>query len=428
MSYSTLGQAFPLDTNVQDVYISAATNGAIISTLGVTNSSSSAVTGRVFIRQSVISRSYQAQMWSARTSGFSSTQINALTAGNGLFIAGGASGTMSYSPDGINWTTRTSGFSANAINALTFGNGLFIAGGAAGTMTTSADGITWTSRTSGFTTNAINALTYGKNLYVAGGVAGTLTTSTDGITWTSRTSGFGANAINGLTFGLGQFAAAGASIDNGSYSSGLYVAVGAAGTLTTSPDGITWTSRTSGFGANAISAVAFGYSNQITESSGYTNHSAQPLFVAVGAAGTITTSPDGITWTARTSGVSTAIASIVFANGLFVATTTTSVYLFSTDGVNWSHGTAGGISSVNLLATAYNNGRWAIAGASGQLAISNAGIPQATKQTAIVYDTSFPANSFTPVTIGMTLANYDALSVQSNAPAALTFTVFGNES
>jgi hypothetical protein len=43
-----------------------------------------------------------------------------------------------------------------------------------------------------------------------------MTTSPDGITWTSRTSGFGSAGIRGVTFG-----------------NGLYVAVGQTGTMTT---------------------------------------------------------------------------------------------------------------------------------------------------------------------------------------------------
>jgi len=61
----------------------------------------------------------------------------------------------------------------------------------------------------------------------------------------------------------------------------------------TSPDGITWTSRTSGAGANRVNG--FGY--------------AANLYVAVGNAGYVATSPDGATWTARSSGT---------ANDLFV--------------------------------------------------------------------------------------------------------------
>ena len=48
-------------------------------------------------------------------------------------------------------------------------------------------------------------------------ISGKLTTSTDGTTWTTRTSGFGTTLIRGVTYG-----------------DGLYVAVGDSGKLTTS--------------------------------------------------------------------------------------------------------------------------------------------------------------------------------------------------
>jgi hypothetical protein len=55
----------------------------------------------------------------------------------------------------------------------------------------------------------------------------------------------------------------------------------------TSPDGITWTSRTSGAGANRVNG--FGFANN--------------LYTAVGNGGYVATSPDGATWTARSSGI-----------------------------------------------------------------------------------------------------------------------------
>jgi hypothetical protein len=78
-------------------------------------------------------------------------------------------------------------------------------------------------------------------LYVVAGSSGTITTSPDGVNWTSRTSGFGSDIIRGVIFG-----------------DGLYVAVGNLGKMTTSPDGVTWTSRTSGFGTTTINGAAFG--------------------------------------------------------------------------------------------------------------------------------------------------------------------------
>jgi hypothetical protein len=62
------------------------------------------------------------------------------------------------------------------------------------------------------------------------------------------------------------------------------VAVGANGTILTSPDTVTWTSRVSGT-INLLYGVAWSGAE----------------FVAVGFYGTILTSPDGITWTSRFS-------------------------------------------------------------------------------------------------------------------------------
>lgn len=109
--------------------------------------------------------------------------------------------------------------------------------------------------------------------------------------------------------------------------SNLYVAVGNGGLLYSSPDAITWTSRTSGFGANNIQDVFYG----------------NGLWVAVGDNGTLTTSTDGTTWTARTSNMGTnRIKSVIYANSLWVAvgegggTTNTGGIIYSTDGTTWT--------------------------------------------------------------------------------------------
>ncbi len=73
----------------------------------------------------------------------------------------------------------------------------------------------------------------------------------------------------------------------------------------TSPDGITWTARTAAE-ANSWSEVTYG----------------SGLFVAVSADGTnrVMTSPDGITWTARTAATANYWSSVIYSKGLFVAT------------------------------------------------------------------------------------------------------------
>lgn len=172
----------------------------------------------------------------------------------------------------------------------------------------STDTVSWTSVTSNFGNSHPQSIVFGNGLFVAGGYGGQLRTSTDGLTWVTRTSGFGtgsAGQINWVTFGGSRFVAAGRN-----------------GTITTSDDAITWTARTSNFGTSTIRCVAFGNN----------------VWVAVGYGGQIRTSTDAITWVTRTSPFSsTAIAfSATFGNGAWVATAQSGVIARSTDAITWS--------------------------------------------------------------------------------------------
>ena len=90
-----------------------------------------------------------------------------------------------------------------------------------------------------------------------------------------------------------------------SESLGLFVVVGYGGIILTSSDGVTWTSRTSGFSSEL-------YSVTYSESLG--------LFIAVGSSGTILTSSNGVNWISKTSGVTTILRSATYSKnlGLFV--------------------------------------------------------------------------------------------------------------
>jgi hypothetical protein len=79
----------------------------------------------------------------------------------------------------------------------------------------------------------------------------------------------------------------------------------------TSPNGITWTSRTSA-ADNEWRGITYG----------------DGLFVAVSITGTgnrVMTSPDGITWTLGTSAADNSWASVIYGNGLFAAVSQTGV-------------------------------------------------------------------------------------------------------
>ena len=136
-------------------------------------------------------------------------------------------------------------------------------------------------------------------------------------------------------------------------SSGLFIAVGASGTLLTSSDGTTWTSRTSGT-TNNLRAVAYDGSSTL---------------VAVGFSGTILTSSDGTTWTSRTSGTSKDINNVHYGNSSFVAVGDNGTLLSSTDGITWSDKTSncGANDNESLWDVAYGGSTWVANGDNGSI-------------------------------------------------------------
>ena len=104
----------------------------------------------------------------------------------------------------------------------------------------------------------------------------------------------------------------------------------------TSSNGITWTQQ----------PIPMGTSPNINrwQSVCYGEPSGQPLFVAVSSAGAhrIATSPDGITWTARTAVQTNAWTSVCWGNGMFVAVASdgTNRVMTSPDGITWTARTA----------------------------------------------------------------------------------------
>ena len=66
---------------------------------------------------------------------FGSSSINSICYGNGKFVAGGMSGKMAYSSDGITWTAvSNSTFGTNPISSICYGNGKYVAVGPDGKM------------------------------------------------------------------------------------------------------------------------------------------------------------------------------------------------------------------------------------------------------------------------------------------------------
>lgn len=161
---------------------------------------------------------------------------------------------------------------------------------------------------------------YGNGTFAAVSSAN-IATSPDGITWTSRTSP-SANLWLSVAYGNGVFVAVGQTSSGNNTSTAI-----------TSPDGITWTQRT--LPASQIwRSIAFG----------------NGIFVAartasvIGGSETTTapcaTSPDGTTWTTQTTPATNYWRSIAFGNGIFVAVGYQGRMMTSPDGITWTQRTS----------------------------------------------------------------------------------------
>ncbi len=144
---------------------------------------------------------------------------------------------------------------------------------------------------------------YGKGIFVTIGAPGTILTSTDSNKWLERKTNL-FEFLNGVAFGKGTF-----------------VAVGDHGTIFSSSDGTKW-KRQSNLSNHlhriTLSGVTFG----------------NDKFVAVGLSGTILTSEDGLIWTERKSRTASWLYGVTYGTGLFVAVGNGAITT-SVDGAIW---------------------------------------------------------------------------------------------
>ncbi len=220
-------------------------------------------------------------------------------------------GLVATSPDGLTWT-QTSEPTGVALGSIVWDGSKFVAGGGEG-VGTSTDAVNWTFGPSVLTLPAttpggvqFTGVVWAGNHFVAVGKSGMIIDSPDGVTWTSKSS----TVLTDLL-----------SIA----SSGSLFAVGMAnGGILTSIDGSNWTVQSSGTGNNV---------NAITWTG--------TQFIAVGGGGAIVTSTDGIHWTPRTSGTTIALTDVASSGTRHVAvgggySATGTVLLTSSDAVTWT--------------------------------------------------------------------------------------------
>ncbi len=288
--------------------------------------------------------STNAQTWTGHNSQLWQEKLVAVQAAGGRLYALGAAGSIARSSDGTgaSWTQAMAG--SDDLGAIAYGNSTYVAaGGHALGIFSSSDGISWTSRFAqpccggNFPSAAYGSWTTpsaGKAFVIA--VENTIFSSVDGITWPSSpafstTTG---TYLIGVVYGGGQFVVVGFRYNGASYT----------GVVVTSPDGVTWTDRTSA--ANITSemyAVAWGGGQ----------------YVATGVGASI--SPDGVTWTPYNDQSADLMASMAYGAGLFVALdgSTGADSITSPDGVHWTpHHYAFSIANGYGNALAFGNGQF----------------------------------------------------------------------
>jgi hypothetical protein len=175
--------------------------------------------------------------------------------------------------------------------------------------------------------------------FVAVGTLGTVITSLDGITWTSRTS------VSSTNLG-------GASYFNDSF--WMVQRSGIGGIIHTSKYGISWDNITTGFSVN-LRDIKYGNSK----------------YVAIGCCQhNIFTSSDGISWDNQSLTGTGLFEDLIYDNGTFVAVGTSGQISTSTDGISWVDRK---IQGNHLYGVTYGNSTFVAVGTNGLILTSSDG-------------------------------------------------------
>ena len=287
----------------------------------------------------------------ARTSPDPVIQLTSTAFGNGTFLVGGYGFTpVLTSVDGKVWT-RWNTPTAGSLSAVTYGNAQFVAVGRGSLVLSSRDGVvlTWQA-TDARQYLTLTGVAYGNGRYVAVGdpllfKLPIIMNSADGIHWDFVPPSVNWSAywgfLSGITWGKSKFVVVGSTrlVDN-SFNQKFPAIVN-------SPDGLNWTPKYPGVMEATPRQISYGGGRFVTVGQRYgaevgtsdvafspdaenwtTLTVSEPLwgvgygngsFVAVGPAGVILTSPDGMGWTRRESGATNSLWTCAYLNDRYVA-------------------------------------------------------------------------------------------------------------
>lgn len=329
--------------------------------------------------------------WTVR-SGYGSTTYYSVCKSTSYYVLAGATGVIRTTTDFVTWTLRTTSGTWNIYSVAAIGNTVVAVGAGEGIIRSTDGGVTWSSIS--YTGSAIDyqdVVTDGSQFVIYGGpsiggaanTAVVVLTSTDGSTWTTRgtpepTAYYGGGQ---LTYAGGTYYLA--------YSGYTSTPIGAR-TIITSTDAVTWNIYSNSvfyygsfyFPATNTFVVLSGGGYLLSSSnngSTWTSRRNQTstqiitwsiaygagLYVAVGSGSSVRSSPDLVTWTARTNAPQSTSNAIIYANGQFVYVTS-DYAVRSTNGTSWSSVlVAGSTLNMGLHGIAYGNSLYVVVGLSG---------------------------------------------------------------
>lgn len=306
--------------------------------------------------------------WITRSQGFSPRLFDCIHA-DGRFVAVGGVNVGSFilvSEDGYTW--RAQGFPEIAyLGGVAYGGGKYVAGGSSGSLFVSADGVSWSFHKNSDSSWDFGRMTYANGLFVAVGGnsfrTGGILTSTNGIDWIVRYAATD-EFLSDIIYAKGMFVAVGGDI----------LSVANPSTILTSADGVTWTHRDAGL-PSSLSGIAYG----------------NGTFVAVRYAGltseVVLTSTDGMAWTTRSLSSYSPLTGVAFGEGLFLAYGLNGSLFTSINGVTWS--TLTGRTRQDIWGAAYGNGTFVAVGEGGTIVQTASPIPRIHAEQTRVSDDGF---------------------------------------
>lgn len=320
--------------------------------------------------------------WSNQSPAGVTDDIWCVTYANGTFAAVTNQGNLLTSSNGLNWSSQAID-SGVWLVSITCGNGLWVVVGDKGTILESPDLKTWTHATSG-TTNKLNGVLWNGPaptgsglianqqlaLWVAVGEAGTILSSPDAVNWTLQPAISGVTGfLHGITSNINYY-----PLPIGVQSQNALLICGANGTLMAAPP-------TALFGGySPLGAATSQNLEAVLAETGL------PV-VAVGWGGTLLYGYAGVTpglgggppyfSLSPTVTPNVIFRGLAYGNGSFIAAGEQGTIFSSPDGINWTQRFSGDspstLSTSTLLSATYSETlqRFVVTGAGGTILVSN---------------------------------------------------------